>query len=83
VTVAPVVGGGDRLLAYCWQSKTEMYDASAHDARFVVVELDRPFNGTPAQAVAQFGQPVQRHDVGRYAILVYEVNLLDELSPAC
>jgi hypothetical protein len=83
VTVAPVVGGGDRLIPYCWQSKTDMYDAATHDARFVVFELDRPFYGTPEQAEAQFGPPVERHDLGKYAILLYNVNLLDGFPPPC
>ncbi|MEV8513202.1 hypothetical protein [Dactylosporangium sp. NPDC051484] len=83
VTVAPVVGGGDRLVPFCWQSKAAMYDAGAHDARFVVFEKDRPFYGTPEQAEHMWGPPVQRHDVGKYAILLYNVNLLDGFPPHC
>ena len=83
VTVAPVVGDGDRLIPYCWQSKTAMFDAARHDARFVVFELDRPFYGTPAQAEHQFGPPVERHDIGKYAVLLYNVNLLDGFPPPC
>ncbi|GAA0706351.1 hypothetical protein Drose_03685 [Dactylosporangium roseum] len=82
VTVAPVAGGGDRLVPFCWQSKRSMYDAS-HDARFVVLELDRPFYGTPEQATAQFGPPVERHDLGKYAVLLYDVNLLANFPPPC
>ncbi|MGI5247156.1 hypothetical protein [Dactylosporangium sp. CA-139066] len=83
VTVAPVVGGGDRLVPFCWQSKDTMYDPAAHDARFVVFELDRPFYGTPEQAERMWGAPVERHDVGKYAILRYNVNLLEGLPPHC
>jgi hypothetical protein len=83
VTVAPVVGGGDRLVPFCWQSKKAMYDAGAHDARFVVFEKDRPYYGTPEQAEHMFGPAVERHDVGKYAILLYNVNLLDGFPPPC
>jgi hypothetical protein len=83
VTVAPVVGGGDRLVPFCWQSKAAMYDPAAHDARFVVFEKDRPFYGTPEQAEHMWGPPAERHDVGKYAILRYDVNLLEGFPPHC
>lgn len=82
VTVAPVIGDNDRVVPMCWQSKTSMYGAS-HDARFIVFEIDRPFYGTPAQAMKMWGQPKTRFDTGRYAILVYDVNLLDGFPPPC
>ena len=81
VTVVPV-GGTERLLPYCWQSKTDWYDPR-HDARFVVFDLERPVYGTPEVAVKQFGEPAQRHDFGRYALLVYDFNLFDKLPPPC
>ncbi|WP_433056273.1 hypothetical protein [Dactylosporangium sp. CS-033363] len=83
VVVAPVVGADDRLVPFCWQSKTAMYDAGAHDARFVVFEKDRPFYGTPEQAEKMWGAPVERHDVGKYAILLYNINLLNGFPPHC
>ncbi|MEU7875591.1 hypothetical protein [Dactylosporangium sp. NPDC049140] len=83
VVVAPVVGGGDRLVPFCWQSRNTMYDAAAHDARFVVFEKDRPFYGTPEQAEHMWGAPAERHDVGKYAILLYNVNLLQGFPPPC
>jgi hypothetical protein len=83
VVVAPVTGGGDRLVPFCWQSETSMYDASVFDARFVVFEKDRPFYGTPEQAVNMWGAPVERHDVGKYAILLYNTNLLQGFPPHC
>jgi hypothetical protein len=60
-----------------------MYDAAAHDARFVVFEKDRPFYGTPEQAEHMWGAPAERHDVGKYAILLYNVNLLQGFPPPC
>ncbi|MDG6109438.1 hypothetical protein Daura_04125 [Dactylosporangium aurantiacum] len=82
VTVAPVIGDVDRVIPMCWQSKTSMYDVS-HDARFIVFEKDRPFYGTPAQAVKMWGAPKQRFDTGRYAVMVYDRNLLDGFPPPC
>ena len=49
----------------------------------IVFEKDRPFYGTPAQAVKMWGPPKQRFDTGRYAILVYDINLLDGFPPHC
>jgi hypothetical protein len=83
VTVVPVLGDGERVAPMCWQSKTSMYDAKAHDARFIVFEKDRPFYGTPAQAVKMWGPPKQRFDTGRYAIMVYDINLLAGFPPPC
>lgn len=83
VVAVPIVGDGDHLKPFCWQSKNSMYDAAAHDARFVVFEKDRPYYGTPEQAEHMFGAPAERHDVGKYAILRYDVNLLDGFPPPC
>jgi hypothetical protein len=82
VTVAPVIGDVDRVVPMCWQSKTSMYDV-AHDALFIVFEKDRPFYGTPAQAVKMWGPPKQRFDTGRFAVMVYDRNLLDGFPPPC
>ncbi|MET7427013.1 hypothetical protein [Dactylosporangium sp. NPDC005555] len=82
VTVAPVIGDVDRVVPMCWQSKTSMYDA-AHDARFILFEKDRPFYGTPAQAEKMWGAPKQRFDTGRYAVMVYDINLLAGFPPPC
>ncbi|WP_432834895.1 hypothetical protein [Dactylosporangium sp. CA-092794] len=83
VTVVPVAGNGQGLGPYCWQAERSMYDAKAHDARFVVFEKKRTIYGSPEQAVHVWGQPVERQDVGDFAILVYNVNLLDGFPPLC
>lgn len=83
VTVVPVLSGAGRLLTMCWQTNTEMFDASRHDARFVLLEKERPMYGTPADVLAQFGSPTLRQDLGKYTIFVYDRNLLPGLRSAC
>ncbi|WP_432967997.1 hypothetical protein [Dactylosporangium sp. CA-233914] len=83
VTVVPTLSGGGRLVGMCWQTHTDMYDATAHDARFVVLEKQRPMYGTPADVTAQYGPPVMRHDFNLYVIFVYDRNLLEGFTSTC
>jgi hypothetical protein len=83
VTVVPVLSGGGKLLAMCWQTNTDMYTASTHDARFVLLEKERPYYGTPADVLGQFGPPARRQDIDQYTILIYDKNLLDGLGSVC
>ncbi|GIJ46400.1 hypothetical protein Val02_32860 [Virgisporangium aliadipatigenens] len=82
VRVAPT-NGGDRIYAYRWESNEEWYDATKHDARFMIVDSVRPGYGTDAQAVAQWGEPLRRQTFGQYTVLVYDKNLLVGLTAAC
>jgi hypothetical protein len=82
VQVVPVTGT-ERIMGYRWESHAEWYDPARHDARFVVLNLDNPTYGTVESATAQFGAPVERHDFGRYAVLVYDHNLLAGLPAYC
>jgi len=82
VTVVPV-SGGDRITPYCWQSRDDWYDAAAHDARFVILDRERPMYGDVDRATAQFGKPVESHDFGRHVVLVYDHNLLTQLPKPC
>lgn len=83
VTVVPTLSSGGKLTGMCWQTHADMYDPSAHDARFVLLENERPMYGTPADVVKQYGQPVIRKGIGRYTIFVYDRNLLVGFSGAC
>ncbi|WP_426514974.1 hypothetical protein ACPPVO_29220 [Dactylosporangium sp. McL0621] len=83
VTVVPTLSGDGRLLGMCWQTHTDMYDPAKHDARFVLLEKQRPFYGTPADVTTQYGQPVERKDFPLYVILVYDKNLLDGFATTC
>jgi hypothetical protein len=78
--VVPVAGASD-ITAYHWESRSDWYDPARHDARFFVLDLRQPANTVEA-AVAQFGPPVERHDFGTAAVLVYDHNLLAQLRPS-
>ncbi len=78
VRVAPVVGPG--VQAFRWESSADWYDSSRHDARFIVVDLDH--NSVDAVR-ARFGPPIERHDFGRWTVLVYDRNLLIDLPVQC
>jgi hypothetical protein len=82
VRIAPVVGD-KRVYGYRWLSSVEWYDAKRHDARFVIIDRLYPPHGTEAGAVASFGEPKERHDIGRHTILVYDHNLLVDLPADC
>ncbi|MEU7866742.1 hypothetical protein [Dactylosporangium sp. NPDC049140] len=83
VTVVPTLSGDGRLVGMCWQTHTDMYDPAKHDARFALLEKQRPFYGTPADVTTQYGQPVERKDFPLYVILVYDKNLLDGFATTC
>lgn len=82
VAVRPVVAA-DRVAAYRWESKVDWYDAATHDATFLV--LDTRGTGTRAEAVAlaQFGQPAERHGFDGAVVLVYAKDLLVGLPAYC
>jgi hypothetical protein len=81
VRVAPVIG--PQIRSFRWESDADWYDAARHDARFLVVDLQHPDYGTVEGALAQFGPPVERHDFDRWALLVYDHNLLVDLPAQC
>jgi hypothetical protein len=74
VRVAPVVDPIPR--AFHWESRAEWFDAGRYDARFVIVDNTLEHYGTVSGAVIRFGAPIQRVDLGRWTILVYDRNLL-------
>jgi hypothetical protein len=82
VWIAPVTGE-DRVYGYRWLSNVDWYDPAAHDARFMIVDRLYPPYGTEQGARESFGEPAQRHEVGRYTVLVYDHNLLVGLRAAC
>lgn len=82
VTVAPVIGP-DQIKGYRWESKAEWYDPAKHDARFIVIDTERPGFGTVEQARRQFGPPLQTRAFGQFTVLVYDKNLLEGLPAEC
>jgi hypothetical protein len=83
VTVVPTLSGGGRLVGMCWQTHTDMYDPAEHDARFVLLEKQRPFYGTPQDVISQYGEPVTTQDFDLYVIFVYDRNLLEGFATTC
>ena len=83
VTVVPTLSGPGKLVGMCWQTHADMYDATRHDARFVLLEKQRPMYGTPADVLAQYGPPVTRRDFALYSIFVYDHNLLEGFTTTC
>jgi hypothetical protein len=82
VQVAPTFGS-DRIRGYRWESRADWYDPAKHDARFIVFDLRLPGYGIPAVARAQFGEPVEEHFFGDFAVFVYDHNLLVGLPAMC
>jgi hypothetical protein len=81
--VRAIVAGGTGTHAYIWEEQGSWYDARrpGNDARFVV--WDTSVSGPVDRRVveASFGPPVGEFRVGRYAILVWDRNLLPDLPP--
>ena len=77
VRIAPIVDEMPR--ASNWESRAQWYDPARHDARFVVVDRTLPRYGTVTGAIETFGTPLQRVDLPRWTILVYDHNLLNDL----
>jgi hypothetical protein len=82
VRIAPVTGE-DQIMGYRWESHDEWYDETKHDARFILIDLEHKAYGTVETAVKQFGEPVERRDFGRWAVLRYDRNLLVGLPAYC
>jgi hypothetical protein len=86
LTVAPLSSAASYLpwvYAYRWESKADWFDPTRHDARFIVIDKEDPAYGSVDAALMQFGEPVQRKDFGRFAVLVYHHNLLVGLPAVC
>ena len=80
VEVRPVLPTSSGFVANPWGSKRQWYEASAHDARFVVAQ-DAPTSAlTSAQTESWFGQPSATYQVDGFTVLVYPYNLLTRTS---
>ncbi len=83
VQVAPLIGSGP-ILAYRWESRADWYDPARHDARFLILDLQDATYGSMEPAIAQFGPPAaEPRYFGRFAVLLYDHNLLVGLSALC
>jgi hypothetical protein len=72
-----------RLVASNYEAKANWYDPDRNTANFVVLDPGGGgypgFTSEPA-VLATFGQPVRTYHVGPYTVLVWNKNLLSELS---
>jgi hypothetical protein len=71
---------GRQVIRYDWETDTSWYDASRHDATFVIVDLVG--NGLSPSAESYFGKPVKIGYVAHWAILIYHKNLLRQVAIA-
>jgi hypothetical protein len=80
VQVRAVIMRGRQVIRYDWETDTSWFDASRHDATFVIIGLHG--NGKSPSAESYFGKPVKIEDVAQWAILIYEKNLLRQVAVA-
>jgi hypothetical protein len=80
VQVRAVVSQGRQVVPYDWETNTLWYDASRHDATFVIVDL--AVHGQSSSAEQTFGKPYKIGHVAHWAILIYQKNLLDQVAMA-
>jgi hypothetical protein len=80
VQVRAVVMQGRQVVPYDWETNTLWFDASRHDATFVIVDLAR--NGLSPSAEQFFGTPDKIGHVAHWTILIYQKNLLDQVAMA-
>jgi hypothetical protein len=80
VQVRAVVMNGAQVIPYDWETNTSWFDASRHDATFVVIDLAG--NGLSPSAEQYFGQPEKIGHVAHWVILIYQKNLLKQVAVA-
>ena len=80
VQVRAVAMPGRQVIRYDWETDTSWFDASRHDATFVITNLAG--KGLSPSAESYFGKPVMIEYVAHWAILVYHKNLLRQVAIA-
>ncbi len=78
IQVRAVSMNGSRVVRYDWEADTSWYDASRHDATFVIIDLHG--SGLSPSAGRYFGKPVKIGHVAHWAILIYRKNLLEQVA---
>ncbi len=78
IQVRAVSMNGSRVVRYDWEADTSWYDASRHDATFVIIDLHG--SGLSPSAERYFGKPVKIGHVAHWAILIYRKNLLEQVA---
>ena len=81
VQVRAVVRRNNQVAAYYWESRPDWYDASQHDATFVITDAYVNSETLTSAAVERyFGRPAAIYVVANFKILVYRTNLLERLA---
>ena len=80
VQVRAVAMYGRQVFRYDWETNTLWFDASRHDATFVITDLAG--SGLSPSAESYFGKPVKIEHVAQWAILIYQKNLLEQVAIA-
>jgi hypothetical protein len=80
VQIRAVAGYGRQVSRYDWETNTSWFDASRHDATFVITDLAG--NGLSPSAERYFGKPVKIDHVAHWEILIYQKNLLEQVATA-
>ena len=80
VQVRAVAMYGSQVFRYDWETNTLWYDASRHDATFVITDLAG--SGLSPSAESYFGQPAKIEHVAQWTILIYQKNLLKQVAIA-
>jgi hypothetical protein len=83
IQLRPVDATSDGIRAYNWETDRSWYDPAAHDVNFITLYPSRP-GSAPYPWVtdvrAAFGQPARIYYVDGYTVMVWNSNLLTELS---
>ena len=80
VQARAVVIQGSQVIRYDWETDTQWFDPSRHDATFVITDLAGI--GLSPLAEHYFGKPGQIVRVSHWAILIYRRNLLTQVAVA-
>ncbi len=80
VQVRAVTIDGRQVIPYLWETNTLWFDASRHDATFLIIDLAG--TGLSPSAEQGFGKPVRIDRVAHWEILIYQKNLLEQFAMA-
>jgi len=80
VQVRAVTMYGSQVFRYDWETNTSWFDASRHDATFVITDLAG--SGLSPSAESSFGKPLAIGHVAQWTILIYHKNLLEQVAIA-
>jgi hypothetical protein len=69
---------GKKIVIRGWETYSLWYEASRHDARFVVADRDGRYSAAAFER--HFGRPVGTYQVATWLILIYRTNLLWQLE---